>query len=489
MQIGEIGDYMNGIENNTPVNGLPEDLFEPIDATVKAAVSPDRLTGFIYITPPENNGRLISFEDVMSALKEAKITYGFDEDELRSIVDRPVYEKNLEIAHGKSPVHGKDGRIEVLFDNDRTKLPKTRSDGTVDFWELDLICNVQKGDKLIKIIKATPGEPGTDILGNTLNPKPGKPAVTPFGKNVVFNEDKTEIYAGMDGHVTYKNNQVAVDPTFRVQGDVDASTGNISFNGDVVVTGNVLDGFSIKALKHITVMGMVEGGKLEAGGNITVTGGIIGTLSDVIKCKGDLKCRFIENTTVRCEGDILADYITNSDVICEGSMTLQGSKAALIGGKYVVLKEITCRDIGSPNDVKTLVQLGSFGMIQEEHNAIIASFNKAEAEEKKVVQLIDYLNSMKDAAGNLDEEKSQILKDAVQTKTRLLIEKSRYHKKKLELEARMNYEGKQELVVKGTMYRGTQLTIKALKYTPDKDITYTRFYYSEEKNDIALGTI
>ena len=480
---------MNGIENNTPVNDLPEELFPPVDATVKAVVSPDRLTGFIYITPPENNGKLIEFDDIMNALKEAKITYGFDEEELKNYAERPIYEKNIEIAHGYAAVNGKDGRIEVLFDHKQTKLPKTRSDGTVDFWELDLICNVQKGDKLIRIIKATPGESGMDVLGNTLNPKPGKAAVTPFGKNVVFNEDKTEIYAGMDGHATYKNNQVAVDPTFRVQGDIDASTGNISFNGDVVVTGNVLDGFSIKAQKHITVMGMVEGGKLEAGGNIIVTGGIIGTLSDTIKCKGDLKCRFIENTTVRCEGDIIADYITNSDVICEGSMTLQGSKAALIGGKYVVLKEISCRDVGSPNDVKTLIQLGSFGMIQEEHTAVVNSFKKAEEDEKKVIQLIDFLNELKNQNGGLDEEKSQILKDAVQTKTRLLIEKSRYHKKKLELEARMNYEGKQELVVKGTMHHGTQLIIKSLKYTPDNDVTYTRFYYDEEKNDIALGTI
>ena len=434
---------MNGIENNTPVNDLTEDLFAPIDATVKAAVSPDRLTGFIYITPPENNGKLITFEDIMAALKDAKITYGYDEEELKTIAERPSYEKNIEIAHGYTPTHGKDGNIEVLFDNTQSKLPKTRSDGTVDFWELDLICNVQKGDLLIRIIKATPGEAGMDVLGNTLNPKPGKPAVTPFGKNVVFNEDKTEIYAGMDGHVTYKNNQVSVDPTFRVQGDVDASTGNISFNGDVIVTGNVLDGFSIKAQKHITVMGMVEGGRLEAGGNITVTGGIIGTLEDVIRCKGDLKCRFIENTTVRCEGDILADYITNSDVICEGAMTLQGSKAALIGGKYVVLKQISCRDIGSHNDVKTLIQLGSFGMLQEEHSAVVAAFKKAEEDEKKVIQLIDYLNALKAQNGGLDEEKSQILKDAVHTKTRLLIEKSRLHKKTQELEARMNYEGKQ----------------------------------------------
>ena len=489
MLVGKIGDFMNRFENNTNENSLPEELFPPIDASVKAAVSPDRLTGFIYITPPDNNGKLITYEDIKVALKEVGITYGYDDDDIIEIVGRPIYEKNIEIAHGKPAVHGQDGRIDVLFDNDHSKLPKTRFDGTVDFWELDLICNVQKGDKLIKVIKATAGEAGKDVLGNELSPRPGKQPPTPFGKNVVFNEDKTEIYAGIDGHVTFKNNQVAVDPTYRVQGDVDASTGNISFNGDVIVTGNVHDGFSIKAQKHIIVMGMVEGGKLEAGGNITVTGGIVGSLQDVIQCKGDLKCRFIENTTVRCEGNIIADYITNSDVICQGSMTLQGNKGALIGGKYVVLKEIACRDVGSPNNVKTIVQLGSFGMIQEEHAEVVNAFKKAEEDEKKVIQLIDYLNAIKAQSGELDDEKSQILKDAVQTKTRLLIEKSRYHKKKLELESRMNYEGKQELIVRGTMYLGAQLIIKALKYTPDKDITFTRFYYSEEKNDIALGTI
>lgn len=471
------------------INNIPEELLQPIDATVKASVSPDRLIGYIYITPPENDGQMITYDDIMTALSEANITYGYKEDFLKSLVINPIYRKPIEIAFGKAAVNGIDGKINVLFNNDRTKAPKTRADGTVDFWELDILCNVKKGDKLIEIEKATEGEAGKDVMGNDIPPKPGKQPVTPFGKNVVFNEEKTEIFAGIDGNVTFVNNQVVVDPTFRIQGDVDISTGNITFNGDVIVTGNVLDGFSIKAQKNISVMGMVEGGQLEAGGNITVSGGIIGTLQDTIKCKGDLKCRFVENTTIRCEGNVTCDYITNSDVICEGSMLLQGNKASLVGGKYVVLKEITCRDIGSTNDAKTFIQLGSFGMIQEERNNVEKAFKQADEQEKKVIQLIDYLNALKLQNGSLDEEKDEILKNAVHTKTKLLIEKSTLHKKMKELDARISYEGKQELIVKGTMYRGSQLMIKSAKYTPENDIVFTRFSYDSEKNDIVLGTI
>lgn len=481
---------MDNTENNNTMNtDTTQNLFAPVDATVSASISPDNLTGFIYITPPENDGEMIKFDDILKALGEAGIKHGFNLEFLKSLAEIPVYNKNIEVAFGEPAINGIDGSIEVLFNNNHSKAPKMRDDGTVDFWELDLVTNVKKGDKLIQIIKATEGKEGIDVLGNPILPKPGKNPATPFGKNVIFSEDKTEIFASVDGNVTYANNQVAVDPTFRINGNVDASTGNITFNGDVIISGNVLDGFKVVAAKNISVLGMVESASLDAGGDITVNGGIIGSPEDKVHCKGNLKARFIENVTIRCEGDITSDYITNGDVICEGEMTLSGNKGALIGGKYVVLKQITCKDIGSENNARTFIQLGSFGMIQEEKERIEKQFKLAEENEKKVIQAIDYLNALKKANGSLDEQKEEMLRSAVQTKTKLLIEKSTLHKQLTALQARIGYEGKQQLVVKGTMYIGSQLCIKSNTFIPDRDIVFARFTYDEEKNEIVQGTV
>ncbi len=473
-------------ENNTnPI----EMLSAPIDATVTATVAPDKLTGFVNMTPPENGGKEVTFEDIMAAMKEVGITFGFKEEYIKGIAEFPIYNKPVEVAFGVAPQNGTDGQVHILFDTVRKKQPKLRADDTVDFWDLDIVCNVSKGDKLVEVIKASDGVPGTDVLGNDIPAKPGKQPQTPFGKNVVFNDDKTEIYAGIDGNATFVNNQVAVDPSFRINGDVGPQTGNVNFNGDVTVSGNVKEGFSVKAAKNITIFGTVESASLDAGGNITVNGGIIGTLEDVVHCKGDLKAKFIENTTIRCEGNLTSNYITNSDVICEGEMLLSGDKASVIGGKYVVLKAITCQNIGSDNNVKTYVQLGSYGLIQEERVKCEKAFKAAEENERKVIQLIDYLNALKKQNGSLDEEKEEILKNAVQTKTKLLIEKGSLHKKIQQLDARISYEGKQELVLKGTMFHGTQLIIKNDRYAPDNDIKFTRFYYDNESEKIILGTI
>jgi len=57
---------------------------------------------------------------------------------------------------------------------------------------------------------------------------------------------------------------------------VDFVTGNIFFNGNVVVCGTVLDGFEIKADGDIIVSKIVESATLTAGRDVIVKGGVLG---------------------------------------------------------------------------------------------------------------------------------------------------------------------------------------------------------------------
>ena len=474
------------------VNSLPtsiqEQLLIPVDAKAEVTISADKMQAFLVLIEEENGGAKITYEMIMDAIRDSKVLLSVTTEFLHSLVEHPTYNKELLIAEGIPSKNGENGSIELSFNNNRSNTPKIREDGTVNFFDLDLVCNVKKGDHLVHIVKATEGIDGKNVFGETLKAKPGKNPQSPFGKNVVFTEDKCDIYAAIDGNVTYVNNQIAVEPLFRIDGDVNATVGNITFNGDIIVTGNVYDGFKIKAMKNITVIGMVEGGSLEAGGNIVVNGGIIGTLEDVIQCKGTLRCAFIEGATIRCENDVSCNYITNADVICEGMMTLSGSKASLIGGQYIVLKGIDARDIGSPNGAKTLIQLGAFGTLQEEKNRLDSEFANIEQNEKKIIQVIEYLTNAKKTQ-DIGEEKEALLRDAIQTKTKFLIEKSTIHKKLQELNSRINYEGRQDLIVRGTMYRGSKLTIKSHIFMPEYDLTFVRIYLDSEKNDIITSTI
>lgn len=61
------------------------------------------------------------------------------------------------------------------------------------------------------------------------------------------------LIATMDGHLEYSNGAFYVRPVLEIRGDVDYSTGNIDFIGDVQIAGDVRENFSVRATGSITV--------------------------------------------------------------------------------------------------------------------------------------------------------------------------------------------------------------------------------------------
>ena len=55
------------------------------------------------------------------------------------------------------------------------------------------------------------------------------------------------MFAEKTGRVDYKNRSVTVSSCYTVSGDADLSVGNISFNGDVLIKGNVISDITIEA--------------------------------------------------------------------------------------------------------------------------------------------------------------------------------------------------------------------------------------------------
>ena len=71
------------------------------------------------------------------------------------------------------------------------------------------------------------------------------------------------MYAAIDGLVTKtEKEKLNVFPVYEVNGDVDYNIGNIDFVGTVVIRGNILTGFRVKASGDIRVTGGIEGAEV-----------------------------------------------------------------------------------------------------------------------------------------------------------------------------------------------------------------------------------
>lgn len=141
--------------------------------------------------------------------------------------------------------------------------------------------------------------------------------------------------------------------------DIDNSTGDIEYNGDVTIKGNILAGFSVKAKGDVVVQGVVEGATVIAGGNITFNRGIQGMNKAVIKAGGNIVSKFIESVSlVEAGGNIESDSILHSRVVAKGFIKATGKKGLIIGGDVKATSFIEAKTIGNEMGTTTVVGVG-----------------------------------------------------------------------------------------------------------------------------------
>jgi len=321
------------------------------DYTIELSVDPSAMFANIRLVPESETSDLdaihLAVDEIDVFLEDSGIIYGVDEGVIAGIVNERVFNEWVTVAHGKEPVPGVDGTLTLLFPaNDSDRRCKD-DQGTVNLRELNLIHNVKKGDRLCDIQPAQRGTPGINVYGKAVLTKDGKPSRIPKGENVVLSEDGSKLLAAIDGMVTWDGVNVNVQPLYVVD-VVDASVGNIHFNGTVIVNGEVGDGYEIHAGHDIIIAMSVGPVRLEAQGNIRINGGILGSQNGVIQAGGDIELKFIQDAQVRAGGTIIVDeYIRGGMVSSAGPLIVKNPHGGIFASSVSSETWIYTHSIGS----------------------------------------------------------------------------------------------------------------------------------------------
>lgn len=331
-----------------------------LDDEINAEVSDQGMTASIVLFPGEPGGKQLSREKIFELLKDQhKIVFGVDPGEIDRILKDHIYDELVVIAKGKEPVRGADGRLTYHFTiEQREKTYKVEEDGRINFRERSKIESVKEGDVLVSRTMAGAGEPGMDVYGRPIAAQKGKEVALPGGKNVVYSDDKLSLLAKFSGHIEIINDKIFISPTYILHGDVDMKVGNIDFDGDVQITGNVGSEFIVRATGNITINGVVEAATIEAGGDVILKKGIQGADKGMIRAKGSLYSLFIHRTDVEVEHKVVADIILHSKIKCEGEVELTDKNGLLVGGNLSAGKMLVARVIGAESGVSTKIKLG-----------------------------------------------------------------------------------------------------------------------------------
>lgn len=307
---------------------------------------------------PQDVFELINKEGIVFGLDNSAITNAFKDYNMGQSVSHYM------IAKAHAPTQGSDAKLEYFFKLGKDIVITESNDGTVDHRELGLINNVSKDELLALKTPSTLGSPGTNIYGDAVDPNGVKDVLLVETSNTVLSEDGFELTSKINGQVMLKGNKIQVSPVFMVAHDVDLNVGNIDFNGNIVVNGNVLSGFTLRAKQDITVLGVVEGATLIAGGNIFIKSGYRAGGKGILQCHGTFTCKFVDNGNIESNGDVLIENsIIDSQIVCYSKVMVL-KKGSIVGGDVKAVKGIECKELGSKLGIPTIVTVGDRFVIQ-----------------------------------------------------------------------------------------------------------------------------
>ncbi|KAB2954374.1 DUF342 domain-containing protein [Heliorestis acidaminivorans] len=422
-----------------------EKLVEKKDGEVVVKFSRDEMEAYLVVVPPENGGTPVSITMAKEAIQQAGVQYGILEQEVEHAVKMMNPSDNVVVAKGKKPTNGQDGFIEYKFSTDTRIQPMEIEHGRVDFYNLNLIKNVQAGDVLVVKTPASPGEPGMTVKGKELKAKAGKDVRIAVGKNTDLSADEKSLTATTAGHVHIVGGKVIVDPVFELKGDVDFSSGNLNFLGTVVVRGSITFGFSVQCEGDLEVGGSIDGGNVTVGGNLTVRQGIQGQQRSIIDVKGNLVSRFIQNATVKAGGDVVVgEAIMHSMIDAGYNLIVGGKKGLIVGGQCRAGSEIVGKTLGSLHSTVTELEVGVCPEIRQKYNEVCNALDENRLNLDKTQKAIKVLKDWEARLGSLAEDKRFLLMRLTRTQFQLLktIQDLEAEKEILELRVEEGNRGK-----------------------------------------------
>lgn len=470
------------------------DTTEDLRSLIKLTVAPDKMTATLQLSSGDTDekalGQIFSdreavYKTIYEMMSDQGISYGIQDQSIRSLVDHPVFFAGVIIAQGEEPQQGEDGKEEFFF---RKTIPLTFPEdehGRVNYRELNLIESVSKGMVLYRWTEPTIGASGHNVFGTELPGILGRTVKAIAGPGTVMDEENRLITADSDGQVTWQNDKISVQNIYEVKGDVDLAVGNIYFKGTVHIKGDVREGFRIMAEGDVLVDGGVEGAQINARGKIIIKNGINGMTKGLLKAGGDIVCRYIENSTIQSKGNVSSEVIINSKIVCSGNLELNGPRGHFISGECMVGGLISAKNFGTENSGGLVL---NFGYRDGFDCTVEQSYQAAQRDFDECKRKVDFYISMSKKMKLNEKHQSEF--------ERLLIRYKELDNEVQELQAQTELEHKKMekayrllISVAGTMYTGVRINVGHLVFRATNDITYSHFWLDRGEIHYDTGTI
>jgi uncharacterized protein (DUF342 family) len=316
----------------------------PPPERIRIRLDDDRQAAWLTVAA----GSALAREAVGEALAAHGIVAGLDAAEIDRVVEALSGEAEAAeefcIARGRPAIDATSDRIELA-------LPigpiagRVGPDERFDYRERQLIVPVRAGEAIGQLVAGDPGEPGFDVLGREIAPRPAPAFRLTHGEGVTLDETGRLLAAREGARTVDRHGALDVVALFVHSGSVDLESGNLETRGSLQIGRDVTNGMIVRVGADLAIKGTVEAARLEAGGSIEIGGGVIGAETGCVRAAADLKLRHALSARLHAgealevTRDVLSSELHAKAIKVGGTM---------IGGQAFAESSIEVRDAGSP---------------------------------------------------------------------------------------------------------------------------------------------
>jgi hypothetical protein len=445
------------------------------DARAEVSVSDDGMLAHATFHAPTGDRPPLDLDDVRAALEAAKVSTGIDWDAIKEAVLRCNTERvqvsDVVAARGTAPMSALPPFLVISRElSERGKTADSPS-GRIDFHELSPFTLVKKGDVLAALTPKQEGRMGSTVLGKAIAYAKGvAPALTP-GQNTVASEGK--ILAGCDGRFQATADAFWVDEVLSVSGDVDYHTGNIDFPGDVIIAGDIKDGFTVNVGKSLFCMRSIDASRIDCRGDLVTNQGIIGRKQAVIKVGGTLRARFVEGCYIDAGGSIHVQTSVMHSSIHTLDRVEMGERGIIVGGLIYAQNGVAAAQVGTDRSPRTEIHCGIDYTVEQK---LVWIRDKTIALAVKLREVEAKIKSSPEAVGRLAELRGKIAKAIHQMNAaaRALVQK-------------LDKNERAEVSVRETVFPGTYIEICHVSHIVAKPLRNVTFRLDKVQGKVVAG--
>lgn len=448
-------------------NAQEEQIQKENELNATVTLSSDQLEAYLTLFP-SNKNRVVTEEEIIKILHNHGIVYGLLENRIQQIVENKIYFREILIAKGLNPIDGVDGKFNFYFNTKIDKKPKMMEDGSVDYRTIKLFESVSEGQVIAKYQNVSKGINGKDVKGNVILARNGRELPVLKGTNFTLLDDQCTYISNVNGKIEIINDRIIITDVYELKGDINITTGNVDFNGDIFINGNIEKAMTVKATGNIIVKGYVEASYLYAGGDIILSNGMQGGGKGKIEAGGNVSGKFFEQVNIKADGSVNANTIMNCYIEAKEEVNVSGRYGIIIGGYIHALRRITAYHIGNSSELKTILSVGISKQDYDEIKLLKLRVNEIKKElfriEETLQKLTEYLLKPSNSSELL--KKRNLL---VQTK---IVKKKEYEILEQEIEKKVQFVRRAN---------GANINIYRYVYPGTKIIINTEVLYITER--------